>query len=447
MPDAGPDPDEAGAVRSGRRLVALQVGQFAAAGLVALAIVAVATSIASRRIGEREAISDARTTTVIRAQEVVTPALSDGVLHGDPDALARLDEVVQKDVLDASLVRVKLWRGDGTIVYADQPALVGTRWALGPDERRSVATGRIDAEVSDLTKPENRYERAYGKLLEVYLPVRTPAGEVLLFEAYYRYGLVASNGRRLWRSFAPISLGGLVMLGLVQLLLAWSLARRLRHRLEERERLLRRTLEVSEIERRQIAGDLHDGVVQDLAGVALALSAATRRPPDSTADGRVIAESAEAVRGSIKSLRSLLVDIYPPDFAEVSLESALADLLARAADRGVATHLSAGGLVDPVPDAAARLVYRVAQEGLRNVVDHAGATTVTVSARTEGAGVSVEVSDDGQGFDTTVLAERQAAGHLGLTAMRGLVADAGGTLVVQSAPGEGTVVRATVPCR
>ncbi len=450
MTDVEPGPwseGAAGARSSGRRLVALQVGQFALAGLAALAIVGVATSIASRRVGEREAIGEARTTTVIRAQGVVTPALTDDLVAGDQAAAGRLDEVVRRDVLDDSLVRVKLWTAEGRVVYSDEPALVGTEWEFGEHKRQAMVTGRIEAEVSNLDEPENRYERTYGKLLEVYVPVRTPSGQTLLFEAYYRYGLVVSNGSRLWRSFAPIALGALVMLELVQLPLAWSLARRLRQRLREREALLQRALEASDVERRQIASDLHDSVVQDLAGVAFALSAATRRSPDPEADGRVMAESAESVRGSIRALRSLLVDIYPPNFGEVSLESALTDLLTRAEEHGVRTALDRAGLRRPIPDPVARLVYRVTQEGVRNVLDHARATTVTVTVGADGDAFTVDVADDGSGFDGSRMAERQASGHMGLTALRGLVTDAGGSLDVRSAPGEGTVLRATVPVR
>lgn len=451
MPDAEPgswsESAAAGPDVSGRRLVALQVGQFALAGLVALAIVGVATAVASRRVGEREAIAEARITTVIRAQGVVTPALSDALLDGDRDAVDRLDEVVRRDVLDDTLVRVKLWTATARVVYSDEPALIGTQWRFEDDERQALSTGRIEADVSDLDEPENTYERTYGKLLEVYLPVRTPTGQTLLFEAYYRYGLVVSNGRRLWRSFAPIALGALVMLELVQLPLAWSLARRLRQRLREREALLRRTLEATDVERRQIASDLHDGVVQDLAGVALALSAATRRAPDPEADGRVMADSAEAVRGSIRALRSLLVDIYPPDFGEVSLESALTDLLARVEEQGVQATLDGSALHRAVPDPVARLVYRVAQEALRNVLEHAGAAAVTVRVAADGDAFSVAVSDDGRGFDVARLAERQASGHMGLIALRGLVVDAGGSLDVTSEPGKGTVVRAAVAVR
>ena len=238
---------------------------------------------------------------------------------------------------------------------------------LGDDELAALSTGRIDAEVSDLPKPENRYEQSQGKLLEVYLPIETPSGEPLLFEAYYRYSLVSNNGNQLWRSFAPIALGSLIALELVLIPLAYSLARRLRQKSEERELLLRQALEASDVERRHIASDLHDGVVQDLPArrtrsrrrlvertVTPSIRRSWRTPPPC---------------GRASALRSLVIDIYPPDFGEVTLESALTDLLAvgrrrgsaltdllaRTAETGIETELDATELQDPLPDPVARL--------------------------------------------------------------------------------------------
>jgi len=426
------------------RLVTVQVGKFAVAGVVALAVVGLGTSIASRRVGQREAVSDARTTTLAKAQGLVEPALEDGILTGSHDARARLD-AMKGDVLDSALVRVKVWDAGGTIVYSDEPRLIGTTYELGDDQQASITTGRIEAEVSDLSKPENRFERPYGKLLEVYLPIRTPSGTPLLFEAYYRYSLVSDNGSRLWRSFAPIALGALMLLQLVQIPLAWSLARRLRQRLQEREVLLERALQASEVERRQIASDLHDGVVQDLAGVAYSLSAATRSGNGTGPDPALVDQSAEAVRASIRALRSLVVDIYPPDFGEEPLDAALGDLVERARTRGLQAELDVTAAADPIPDHAARLVYRVAQEGIRNAVNHSGAGRVRVALRTAGDRATVEVVDDGRGFDEAEAKERAAAGHVGLRALSGLLGDNGGTLDIHSVPGEGTTLRAEVP--
>jgi two-component system NarL family sensor kinase len=422
------------------RAVALQVGQFALAGVVALSIVGLATAVASRRVGQREAVADARTTTLIKAKGVVEPAVTDGLLTGDPAAIERVSRVVQHDVLDRSLVRVKIWTASGVVIYSDEQALIGSQYELGADDVASLGTGRIDAEVSDLSKPENRYERSFGKMLEVYLPIHAPSGQPLLFEAYYRYGSVSSKGTQLWRSFAPISLGALVALELVQIPLAWSLARRLRQRLREREALMQRTLEASEVERRQIASDLHDGVVQDLAGVAYALSAVARQPGAS--ERGLVEEAAGTVRGSMRALRSLIVDIYPPNLGEEGLVSALSDLLTRTEARGVSAALDVSGLDRTLPDAAAGLVYRAAQEALRNVVNHAGASTVSVRLSASDGAAVLEVTDDGRGFDDSADAP---AGHVGLRALSGLVADAGGSLAVRSTPGTGTTVRMELP--
>jgi signal transduction histidine kinase len=425
----------------------MQVGQFALAGIVALAVVGLGTTIASRRIGERQAITDARATTVARAQGLVAPVLTDDVLQGDPAASRAIADVVEQGVLDDSLVRVKLWTKDGEIVYSDEPRLAGTTYVLGPDEVESLTTGAIDAEVSDLSKPENRFERPFERLLEVYLPIYTPSGEPVLFEAYFRYDTVAASGWRLFRAFAPITLGALVLLQLVQLPLAWSLARRLRLRVNERERLLQRAIDASDVERRQIAADLHDGVVQDLAGVAYALSGAARQAGggENGAD-ELLETSAAQVRGSITALRSLLVDIYPANLEREGLESAMTDLAAGATARGLTVDVDASGLDPPVPSGVAQLLYRAAQESLRNVIRHADARNVRLRVAVEGDLAHLEVSDDGRGYDPHEAAARAAAGHVGLRSLEGLVEDAGGTMRVGAQPGGGgTRVDVEVP--
>jgi two-component system NarL family sensor kinase len=440
-------PRETGAVddtSTGRWTVARQVLQFAAAGLVAVAIVGVATAVASRRVGQREATVDARTTTLVKAQTIVEPAVTDGLLTARPAAVAKVGAVVVKGVLDNSLVRVKIWTRDGTIVYSDEPLLQGNRYKLGADELAALDRGVIEAEVSDLSRPENRFERHRGKLLEVYLPIRAPGGERLLFEAYYRYDAVNASGNRIWRSFAPVSIGALVALELVQIPLAWSLARRLRARQRERERLLQQAISASDDERRRVAADLHDGVVQDLAGVAFQLAGSARRGGVPAPTAALLDTSAAQVRESIKSLRSLLVDIYPPKLAEAGLPAALADLLAGASNRGVTTRCDLHGLDRDLPDRSAALVYRAAQEAIRNVLTHAQATTVTVRVATPDGTVSLDVVDDGVGFDPSA-APDLATGHLGLHGLRGLVDAAGGRMDVRSAAGAGTTVRVELP--
>src|SRR3954468_18486114 len=114
--------------QTGRWAVARPVLQFLLVGLVAVAIVGIATAAASRRVGQREATVDARTTTLLKAQTAVEPALTDGLLTQQPAAVAKVARAVRRQVLDKSLIRVKIWRRDGRIVYSDEPRLVGTRY-------------------------------------------------------------------------------------------------------------------------------------------------------------------------------------------------------------------------------------------------------------------------------------------------------------------------------
>jgi signal transduction histidine kinase len=124
---------------------------------------------------------------------------------------------------------------------------------------------------------------------------------------------VSASGRRLWTAFAPALIGGLLLLQLVNLPLAHSLVRRLRRGQEEREALLRRALDASQTERRTIAADLHDGVVQDLVAVSYSLSAEARRinGDHGGAPSRTLQDGAAKTRDSVRALRTLLVDIYP----------------------------------------------------------------------------------------------------------------------------------------
>ncbi|HEY5153256.1 MAG TPA: histidine kinase, partial [Acidimicrobiales bacterium] len=402
------------------------IAQFALIGLAALVIVGLTTSVASRRVGEREAITDARTTTLVKAQGLVEPAVVDALAAGDPAAVARIDEVVKADVLDASLVRVKIWTGDGTVVYSDEPSLEGLVYPLGEDELDALQGGKIAADVSSLTSPENIHERDFGKLLQVYLPIRTPSGERLLFEAYFRYDVVSASGWRIWRSFAPITLGALLALELLQIPLAWGLARQLQQRQNEREELLRRTLEASDVERRRIASDLHDGVVQDLAGVSFTLAGAARKDLSGAQASGVLDDAASSIRASITGLRSLLVDIYPRDLDGEGLSTALSDLVADVASDELTPHLDADGLVRSVPTPVATLLYRAAREALRNVVQHAEAHRVDVTVGADAEHAWLSVVDDGIGFDPVVADVAAAGGHFGLRGLTGLVDDAGG---------------------
>ena len=223
----------------------------------------------------------------------------------------------------------------------------------------------------------------------------------------------------------------------------FALTSRLSRAARDREQLLVRAVDASAAERRRIARDLHDGVVQDLAGTAFALHSLTAAEGATPAVRTAAREAGRSLRESLRSLRSLLVEIHPPELGADGLAAALEDLTAPAADLGLETSVSVTG-VDGVPDETIALVWRVAQEAVRNATRHAHARRLDVRVVGSAGAVTLEVVDDGRGFDRT---EPTGAAHFGLRGLASLVADAGGRLDVTTAPGEGTTVRLDVGTR
>ena len=421
------------------------VVRYALVALGTLTVVAVATAYASRRLGTDEAIEDATRVTTIAATAAVEPVVTDELLAMDPGAIATVDAVVRQQVLRGSLVRVKIWSSDGTIIYSDEGRLIGQRFELDAESLETFSGGpgdiQAEAEVSNLSEPENQYEEPAVKLLEVYLPIYTPTETPLLFEAYFRYEGVAEAGRRAWLRFAPVTLGSLLFLELLQVPLVLSLARRLRRTQEQRELFLNKAIDSADAERRRIASDLHDGVVQDLAGVTFALAATSRAMKGS--EREQVSHASEQVRDAVRSLRSLLVEIYPPNLYEEGLEAALADLMARLEPRGIEATLTIDAPVDELPVDIAQLIYRAAQEGLRNVVSHANAQRVLVSLSEDVDHLTLRVIDDGRGFRPDQVPQRE--GHLGLRALAGFATSMGAEVMVESETGKGTELRLEVP--
>jgi two-component system NarL family sensor kinase len=447
-PPAAPDPD-----RSVRTAL-----PFLMTGLVSVLLVGLLSGVLSRSVAIDEAVGGAIESAQLAAREAVAPALTDGVLAGDPAAVAALDRAVRDGVLNVSLLRVKIWDETGRIVYSDESRLIGERFVLDADELAALHGGAAAAGVSDLSAPENRFEEPAVELLEVYLPLRTPAGAPVLFELYSRYEGVTAAARRIWVRFLPLDIGALLLLELLQLPIAAALGRRLRRARSQREDVMRQALSAVDDERARIARDLHDGVVQDLAGVAFTLAAAARAGRGSSVGpGRVgpglvgpgqvgpgqLGEAADRVRRSVRALRSLVVEIYPPNLYEEGLAAALSDVLARLVPPDTEVGLEVDAMLPVLRTDQTELVYRVAQEGLRNVVRHAAARSVRVSLRREGVLLVLLVSDDGSGCDPTRLVA--LPGHLGLRALGGMADAAGATLSLESAPGRGTTVRLEVP--
>jgi signal transduction histidine kinase len=421
------------------------VSQLLIGVLLVLIAVTVGGTLAARRLAERSAVNDAANTAGLLAEAVVTPALTDELLTGDPKAVQEFDDLVREGIItpDSGVKRVKLWRKDGTILYSDQRELIGDKFPLGEEELEVLAHPRTVAEISDLSRPENKIDRKLGnKLVEVYRPVWTPSGKEALFEIYTPYTAVSQRTSQLWRGFAGVTLTSLLLFVLLLAPLLWHLLRRVRRAQRQRELLLERAVDASATERRRIAATLHDGPVQDLAATSFVIAGATAQAR-ATGQSAVVEELGSvsaSVRTSIRALRSLLVDIYPASLAQAGLGAALTDLATSVRAQGLDVRVDSDDDLGLSLDQE-RLVYRVAQETLRNAAKHAAPCTVTITLyRVQEADdmVVLDVVDDGNGFDVAERVARPEPGHFGLQLLADLAQNGGALLQVASAPGRGT---------
>jgi signal transduction histidine kinase len=273
-----------------------------------------------------------------------------------------------------------------------------------------------------------------------------------------------------WAELAALGLGGAILtVSLVLVPLQMRLARRARlqarqrrreaeHSAEreaelsaEREELLHDALVASDRERRQLAGDLHDGVIQLVSAVTLrtaTLSRGLRREGGQTPERITAAvEGLDRITVDIQAvtadLRGLMGALAGDEIERGGLTGALSKLLVPLAESGVQVDISVGEL-----DCDARvrsLIHRVVQELVRNVAKHAAARRIELTLTEDREEVRLALTDDGQGFDLAALGERQRRGHMGLLLVEQRVQDAGGTLQVTSALGHGTKVVMRLP--
>ena len=217
-----------------------------------------------------------------------------------------------------------------------------------------------------------------------------------------------------------------------------------------REEAARRALAASivvaqESERRRVAEDIHDGPVQELVGVGLMLDALAgtlaESAPDALADVR---RAAAAAREAVRALRRAISDLHPMALEELGFAAAVGSLVERLELGGARVELDLAA-ADGLSDTHRTVAFRVVQEAVANIVRHGDAHTVTVAARREGDGITVEIADDGRGFGPEEARKGAAEGHLGLAAAEERASLAGGGLTVRSARGAGTTLTLHLP--
>ena len=436
--------DPAPPARGHTGVVDTAVRRFVAVSAIALVVLGVGAFIVCTHVAEDSALREARLRGTTIANAVAAPLVDRRVRAGDPEAVAHVDAVLRDRMEGASVAHVKLWAADGTVLWSDEEHIAGRRFDLGPTEESLFGTRGVVADLSDLEKEENVQERAEGELLEVYAGTFDADGEALVVEAYLSTAEMRASQWVILRQLLPVTLGVLLLYMLVMVPFAIGLARRVERVEKHRARLLQHSILATHRERLRIARDLHDGVVQDLAGLRYAMPAVAASLPDTpeAAPARQTVGQATAIlTRDVAALRSLLVDIHPPALEGRGLLDATEDLAERARRAGTAVGVDVPAEATWSTDVA-RVAYRVLQEGLRNVLAHADAATARVAVRQEGDTVTVTVSDDGRGMEPE---STPGEGHVGLRLLRAYLEDLGGRLVILSSPGSGTTLTAHLP--
>jgi len=219
------------------------------------------------------------------------------------------------------------------------------------------------------------------------------------------------------------------------------LYRRLAEREEMLERFASRTVEAQELERRRLAGEIHDGISQRLVSLWYHLLAAEDGVGDGDVVRRELSVAKELATAALEETRSAITGLRPFVLDDLGLGPGLESLGRTLA--GVEVEVD----VDPVelPSHVEVALYRIAQEALQNVVKHAGATTVRVLLSAADDGVRLVVSDDGIGFDEDTIADAQQRQSYGLVGIRERAELIGASLQLASRPGTGTTVEVMVP--
>ncbi|MFI5954026.1 sensor histidine kinase [Cryptosporangium sp. NPDC051539] len=196
-------------------------------------------------------------------------------------------------------------------------------------------------------------------------------------------------------------------------------------------------------ERARLAGEIHDTLAQALTGIIRQLEAADRTGELAGATRPHVDQAAQLAREGLSEARRSLSALRPGQLEGSTLPTAIKGVAA-GADLPVDVDVTGGVRVLPTDQEV--VLLRVVQEALTNVTKHAAATRVGVTLTYLEDAVMLDVRDDGVGFDPDSVGMRADGTGMGLAAMRDRLARVDGTLIVESTPGEGTALVATLPC-
>lgn len=393
--------------------------------------------------------------------------------HLDDAHRTALSELLTETPLGKKIVSFKIWDPGGRVVYSTERALIGRSFPIG-EGLASALGGVVHTEVSRLSDDENLSERGkWPRLIETYAPIHADKkGTVIAAAEFYQTPDELFKTVRVakWKSWLVVAAAMLVMY-----LLIFGVVRRgsrlidaqrqqltdkvaeittiaaQNARLHERVRSAAvRTAALNERFLRRIAADLHDGPGQDLALALMRFNTIKCNDGQCQACGSgrgYTGEDCHAVHTALQSaltdLRAISLGLQLPEIEQLQ-STEIAERAVRDFERktNAKIALTATGEPAELPLPVKIALYRLIQESLANGFRHGGSTWQRVAVAKHGCEFMVTVSDNGTGFDQESTA---TAGRLGLAGMRERVEILGGSFDVQTAPGQGTVIQASLP--
>lgn len=450
--------------------------QFMAASLIVLAFCMSGVGWWVSQQIETRVIHETADASALYMNSVVAPLVQElaekDYLH--PESIANLDRLLHQTPLGRRVVSIKIWKPDGRIVYSSNSALIGETFPVTPILARA-SQGRVAFGISNLDGPQHAKEReGHERLLEIYIPVhRRNDPEIIAVAEFYQP--VDELGAQLTsaQSSTWLFVGGTTLA--IYLLLAGIVRRgsniiqrqqsELRGKVDQLTDLLGQNARLADrVQRaatqatarnerflRRTSAELHDGPAQAVSAALLRLDSLFAEIvkdfgnvaglPQAKAE---LAAVQGALQDALSEIRAISGGLALPELENASLRETLERVCRRHQQR---TDTEVRLDLEDAPESSSLplkiTIYRLVQEALTNSYRHAGGRGQKVSVSHNGIELNVEISDLGQGIDWEHV--RNGSGKLGLEGMRQRVESIGGTFLIESKPGFGTRVVASVP--
>ena len=415
--------------------------------------------------------------TAMYVDSFIAPRVQDLALGNaiSPENISELNGILSGTPLGTKIVSFKIWSVDGEIIYSPIPELIGRSYSRDEDHQNAVH-GIIGSSISELDKPENEFERqSWDTLIETYAPVRADkTGEIIAVSEFYQLPdeLLEELSAAKSQSWVVVSIAS----ALIYFVFAGIVGRasktidrqnmelrikvsELTESIKKNKHLHRRvrdaasrTTSLNESFLRRIASDIHDGPVQDIALSLLRIEEVAEECKNCKrrfSNGRGVKDDLQtmeiALDSSLKELRSIASGLRLPELDDLT-PTQVVERAVKNYERKIQREVTFihEGVSDSAQLSTKITLFRIVQEALINGFRHGGEVEQRVTLWESEEHLKITVSDTGVGFSQKADPKQS---NLGLAGMRERIELLGGSFIVESKPGKGTKIMASLPLK